>query len=271
MLPLGMCGLCLQHKELQNSHLLPAALYKQLKDPSAGLNDNPVLVTNERAFTSSQQVSSPFLCADCELRFSVNGENFVVTQCAKRDGSFNLRKLLQTVSPLSYYNKDGFALYDVQGLLCDKVEQYLYFAASIFWRASAHTWKFGSRQVGKISLGDTYQEQFRLYLLGESTFPQNARVYVHVSSETQVPLTVATVPTTSRMDTAHRHKFCIPGMLFILFLGSNISATHDNLALNGSKQKIMWLCPWQDDSLFHGILQRMGTAIPTGRLRKEKC
>jgi hypothetical protein len=272
VLPLGTCGLCLKHKELQNSHLLPAALYEHLKTHLLGrANDNPVLVTNERAFTSSRQVSSHFLCADCELRLSFNGENYVLTQSAKRDGSFNLRDALQTVSPLNDYKKDGFALYDVQGLLGAKVGQYLYFAASVFWRASAHTWEIGGAQVGKISLGDKYQEQFRLYLLGQSTFPQNARAYVHVASERQVPPTVATVPTTVRIGDAHRHKFAIPGVIFTLFLGSKVATTLDTHALNGNKQQIMYLCPLERDPLYRGILQRMQAATPTGKLRKGKA
>ncbi len=267
---LGTCGLCLQKKELQNSHLLPAALYRQLRNPSGGSDSNPVLVTRRRALTSSQQVSSPFLCADCELRFSVNGENYVVTQCAKHDGSFKLRELLQTMSPLLAGQNYQTEIYDVQRLLDTKVDQYLYFAASVFWRASGHTWKIRGGRVGKIFLGDKYQEQFRLYLLGKSTFPQNARVYVHVSSETHVPLTVATVPTTFRMGAAHCHKFCIPGVLFILFLGSKVSITDDTFALNGSKHKAMLLYSWQNDSHVRGILQRTQTAIAVGKLGKVK-
>lgn len=270
MLSLGTCGLCLQKKELQNSHLLPAALYKQLREPSVGSDPNPVIVTRSRALTSSKQVSSPFLCADCELRFSVNGENYVVTQCAKRNGSFKLRELLQGASPLCVDDKNQTAVYDVQRLLDTKADQYLYFAASVFWRASAHSWKMGGEQVGKICLGEKYQEQFRLYLFGEAIFPQNARVYVHVSSETQVPLTVTTVPTTFRMGSAHRHKFCIPGVLFVLFLGSKVSTTGDTFALNGSEHRVMWLYPWQNDSHVRGILQRIQAATPTGKLRKVK-
>src|SRR5438309_7788233 len=124
------CGLCLQTRELQNSHLLPAALYRQLRDPSAGSDPNPVLTTNKRSLTSSKQVSSPFLCADCELRFSVNGENYVVTQCAQRSGQFKLRELLQSTSPLSVDDVHRTAVYDVKQLLDGHLDQYLYFAAS---------------------------------------------------------------------------------------------------------------------------------------------
>ena len=150
---LGTCGLCLQKKELQNSHLLPAALYRQLREPSDGSDPNPIVVTRSRAFTSSKQVSSPFLCTDCELRLSVKGENYVLTQCAKRNGTFKFRELLQSASPLCVDDMNQTAVYDVQRLLDTKVDQYLYFAASVFWRASARSWKMGDEQVGKICLG----------------------------------------------------------------------------------------------------------------------
>lgn len=221
--------------------------------------------------TSSKQISSPFLCADCELRFSANGENYVVTRCAKRNGSLELRELLQGASPLFADDMNQTAIYDVQQLLGTKVDHFLYFAASVFWRASAHRWKMGGEQIDQISLGAKYQKEFRSYLLGQADFPQNARVHIYVSNETRIPPTLITVPTTARLDSVHRHKFCIPGVLFILFLGSDVSKKADEFALNGSKKQIMRLCSWQNDSHFRGFLQRMQTATPTGRLRKVKA
>lgn len=265
---MGSCGLCLQTKELQMSHLLPAALYKQFRDPFAGSDPNPVVISNKRALTSSKQISSPFLCAGCEARLSVNGENYVMTQCVRRRGQFKLRKLLKTATPLCVIDEKEIEVYDVRSLLKKNIDRYLYFAASIFWRASAHDWKMGNKKVGGIRLGGEYQEQFRVYLLGEAGFPQNARIHVHVSSETTVPLSAAAIPTTYRLDRAHRHKFYIPGVLFILFLGYDAAVRFDNLALNGSNRNIMVICPWLNDSLFHGMQKIMAEATPTGRLRK---
>jgi len=176
----GVCGLCLQTKETQNSHFLPAALFKRLRGPT---DDDPVYWTERRAITSSKQVSSPFLCADCELRFSVNGENYVVTQCIQQDGRFKLRELLLAVLPLGTVELET-NLYDANVLLDCNVDQYVYFASSIFWRASAHSWKMGKQEIGKVCLGQGYQEQFRLYLMGEAAFPQNARVFIRVCTET---------------------------------------------------------------------------------------
>lgn len=171
MKSLETCGLCLQKKELQNSHLLPAALYKQLREPSAGSDPNPVIVTQHKMVTSSKQISSPFLCADCELRFSANGENYVVTQCAERDGSFKLRELLQGASPLFADDMDQIAIYDVQQLLNTKVDHFLYFAASVFWRASSHRWKIGDAQIDQISLGARYSGRVPSVSVGANRLP----------------------------------------------------------------------------------------------------
>lgn len=117
------CGLCQEPKELRDSHLLPAAVYKFSRTPTAVTDPNPVVVTKNKALTSSKQVTSPFLCGDCEQRFSDNGERYVLTQCARPHGRFKLRELLQAASPL--VDTPRFKVYDVQPLLDHKVDQYL--------------------------------------------------------------------------------------------------------------------------------------------------
>ena len=126
--PVAPCGLCLKPSKLQHSHLLPAALYKLSRDSSGRTDPNPVIVTRSKAITSSKQVSSYFLCESYEQRFSNNGERHILTQCARPNGQFKLRKLLQAASPL--FNTPMFKGYDVQPLLGSKVDQSLYFATS---------------------------------------------------------------------------------------------------------------------------------------------
>jgi hypothetical protein len=64
------CGLCQQPSYLRDSHLLPATLYKLLREPSRPSDPNPVVASPDRAFTSSRQVTSYFLCQNCEQLFS---------------------------------------------------------------------------------------------------------------------------------------------------------------------------------------------------------
>lgn len=260
------CGLCQEPKELRDSHLLPAAVYKFLRTPTAGTDPNPVVTTKNKAITSSKQVSSEFLCQDCEDRFSRNGERYILAQCARPNGQFKLRELLQAASPL--FDTPNLKGYDAQSLLGSRLDQYLYFAASVFWRASAHRWTMGNEKVGRISLGDLYQEQFRLYLLGRAAFSQNARIFIHVSSEACPDLMTTVFPCTSRGEGVRRHKFYIPGLLFILFLGKYAPQRFDGGALNGSRHRGMWLCPWQSDSLFAGSMDLMKTSTPLGKLRR---
>lgn len=263
--PIGKCGLCLKVDQLQNSHLFPAALYKRFRLPELGTDPNPVVTTKKSSITTSRQVSSYFLCKACEQRFTRNGENYVLAQSAFPDGKFELRGKLRTIGPAA--STDQYFTYDVQNLLADAVEQYVYFAASILWRAAAYNWEINDQRVGQISLGARYQEEFRLYLLGEAGFPENARIFLHVSIEEPPDQTVV-APCTFRIEKAHRHKFYIPGLLFILFLGSDVSKRFDTFALNGTQHKIMWLCPFRRDSLFDGFLNLIKSSTPLGKLRR---
>ncbi len=241
----GVCGLCREQRTLQNSHLFPAALYKILRDRDQP-NPNPIMVTRNHAGPTSRQVSAYFLCWDCEQRFSRNGEQYVVSQCARRD-RFPLRELLQGLNPIEA-GPPGTAVCDVRGILGEHAEEYLYFAASIFWRAAARSW---GKQLRQLSLGTMYQEQFRLYLLGASEWPRNARLMIHVSSSKLLDFMMD--PVGKRIGAVHRYKFFVPGILFILFVGATVPRDHDNGALNSSAGRFMGLLPFENDSLFRGF------------------
>jgi hypothetical protein len=146
------------------------------------------------------------------------------------------------------------------------IESYLYFAVSVFWRASAHRWKLDRDWLDRIVLGP-YQEPFRRYLLNEAPFPQHARVYVFVAQEAQ-PTRAVVLPCTSRIDNARRHEFYIPGIHFALALGQRAPRYYDDAALNGSREHLMWLCPWENSALFRGMVVRINTSTPRGNLRQ---
>jgi hypothetical protein len=138
---------------------------------------------------------------------------------------------------------------EVTDLLGNHVEDYLYFAASIFWRAGARIW---DPTWKPFSLGDRYQEEFRLYLLGQAGWPTNARLVVHVSTDDRVDFTV--LPVSAKIATAHRYKFYIPGMMFILHVGATVPRERDGGALNSRGGHFMWLSPLQNDSLYKGFI-----------------
>ncbi len=256
----GICGLCRCNRDLRDSHLLPAGAYRLARDPSA-LNPNPVLVSARGAVASSKQITAHFLCADCEQRFSSLGEAYVLTQCARPEGSFRIRETLRGMAPVA---TDGeVQVFDV-GAARAEVQRFLYFAASVLWRAAAPVWPLSSAEKKCIVLGDRYGEAFRVYLLGEAPFPAEARLFVHVWSDDRIDFT-SVVPSTYRIDGTYRHKFCIPGITFIAFVGGNASAKFDLGSLNGQEGSFMWICPWREDSLFASFGDLMKAALTKRR------
>jgi hypothetical protein len=188
--------------------------------------------------------------------FSIKGESYVMRQCV-RNGKFRLRDLLLTTSPVG--NWDTGKLFELSSLLGDKTEQYLYFGASIFWRAATHTWKGGGETI-KIDFGQHHQEDLRRYLLGETGFPRDCRLIVSVSTETE---------TTDVAFTPYRennsHKFYFFGLLFTILFDE--AATQCNpIALNSSTGKFIILSPFKLEPLYQRIRARVHSQPSTSDL-----
>src|SRR2546426_1040661 len=96
-MPTRKCALCLLVKDLQDSHLLPASLYKKTRTPGA-TNPNPSLITKRGIVQTSRQMKDYLLCKDCEGLFSRNGEQYVMGQVAHK-GKFPLLDILRAVQP----------------------------------------------------------------------------------------------------------------------------------------------------------------------------
>ncbi len=138
----GTCRLCLTPAELQDSHLLPKALYKLLKNAAASdgqKNPNPVVVNKKIALKTSAQVSDHLLCKQCEARFSTDGEKWMLENCWHSDSDFPLRSTLESETPV-YVGHSGLSIYEGATISGVNIAKIVYFAASVFWRASAHKW-----------------------------------------------------------------------------------------------------------------------------------
>lgn len=239
----GACGLCRQSKELRESHILPAAVYKLCRTADAK-NPSPVVTTKESVLLSSRQVTAPFLCSECEGRFSAGGERYVLGHTARRTGEFRLREVLRGTEPTD--RREAIAIYSVATLPNVRIDQMIYFAVSVFWRAAAREW--GAKNY-RIHLGSKYQEQFRCYLLGEAELPAAIRLFIHVWNDDKIHF-MSVFPCSERIDSVWRHKFVIPGLTFTLFVGKLAPIRMDAGAINSLSSPSIWLTPWEADSLF---------------------
>jgi len=241
---LGTCALCKEQRELLDSHLMAAAIYKHLREPTAA-NPNPAIMSKNVTRQTSWQVTGHVFCASCEHLLNVNGEDWVLENYYRNGKGFSLRQKIQEKSPLI---QDGnlkvYACRDIESIEYLKL---VYFAASIFWRASLQTWNHDGKVKSFITLGRKYEEQFRRYLMGEAVFPDNAALIVWVSA-TPEPLLAANVPIGGKQEDYHIYRFSIPGLRFHLALGNGIPGLFRRYCLHRSPEHIVLMADDVDEA-----------------------
>ncbi len=227
----GACRLCLERRPLQESHFLPAAVYRLL-NPG---DNRHVVIDQEKHYTTSKQTKEHLLCEECEQRFNSLGEKWVMAHGSRGKGGFRLQDVLRKSLPLKDISSglvfDGATLPNVD------MDRLCYFGTSVFWRAAAHKWRGQER----IDLGPIYTEQFRRFLLGQDSFPANAVIVIHVSNADD-PLAVAFFPTGEKVaGSFYWYSFCIPGLMYWLFVGGRIPDSFRSVCAVRSKGRKLFL------------------------------
>ncbi|WP_273807236.1 MULTISPECIES: hypothetical protein [unclassified Pseudomonas] len=215
----GKCALCHQFRDLQDSHLIPKAAYRHTQG-NPGTNGQPVMLIpgQNTAFQTNRQIKVHLLCSDCEHRFSRYGED-VIGRLWATSTAFPLRDQMQSAGALE---SDGsLSVFDAAALPDGVVEAIRYFVISILWRASVGDWKIAENSYHN-ALGDKYEEQFRLFLLGQST-DVSARIFVSVNDGCGTNSMFST-PVFSRKNGAHLHSFQVLGIRFNTFVGGKFPA-----------------------------------------------
>ncbi len=171
---IGICKLCRREKRLHESHFMPAALYAPGKKGSQ-------YSTRSESGEYPDEIKAHLLCFDCEQRFDRRGESEVLKWLApKAPNKFplsdRLRVALHVAQVPSYLVFRGV---DINL----NTEMFAYFALSVAWRRSIHTWQiFDGSTLPACPLGD-FGEQLRGYLSGESVFPPHTAVMVIACSD----------------------------------------------------------------------------------------
>jgi hypothetical protein len=212
-------------KDLQNSHLMPASLYKKTRTPAAR-NPNPTVITGKRTVQTSHQITDYLLCKECELRFSQKGEDYVMTQVAT-PREFRLLDTLRSVAPTK--TAAGFDWYDdatVPGIDRDKL---VYFSLSVFWRAAAHRWERRGEDPISIDLG-LYEEELRKYLNGETSLPVNVVSQLVVCTD-KLSQDLFYPPSKGRKKEDTTYTFQARGLNFFMTVGNRIPGTMRQMCL----------------------------------------
>ena len=245
----GECALCKNTRGLRNSHLLPAAIYRRMRSGDDA-NPNPVMMTKEGSRQTSRQLRARLLCSACEQLFNENGERWVLAHYS-RENEFPLHDILRKATPIWPNRK--ILVFAAKQIPSIEVGQLVYFASSVFWRASVHSWKF-LNVPGNIDLGNRYDEEFRQYLLGTADFPNNAAMWVSVCASRE-PLTFASCPHEKKAERHHQFNLAIPGIVFDLFVGGMIPAERRRMCTLRTQKNFIYFSDTVDERIISDMVR----------------
>lgn len=214
-MPSGVCKLCLQDGDLQNSHLIPASVFKNLRARAAS-NPNPLIFSPDNMVQSSEQLTAHICCRACEDIFNDGGERWTVPLLASQDG-FPLYEMVTKAEP--FYRDDVFFAYHASGIPGFQASKIIHFGMSIFWKASVRNWGNKGPDI-QIELGK-YAEPIRKFVLRGEEFPTKTYLSVCVLPPT-VPLLGLLMPVRMKQSDFHRFKSYVPGVVFELSVGNQV-------------------------------------------------
>jgi uncharacterized C2H2 Zn-finger protein len=203
---IGICALCHENGDLQNSHLIPAWSYRRICDVDPSKPKAPIHIAGGTAVLTSRQTTKYLLCARCEGLFS-KSEDYVAKLTQSDNGQIEFFKHVTRLDTprkvLALLNRieDG--------------DQLAYFGASVVWRGSMMT--VGCR------LG-SYEAKFRQYLLGEAQFPDEASISVALLEKSPNVDARGWVsePCCCKVGEGRLHGFSLAGLVFRCFIGKAI-------------------------------------------------
>jgi hypothetical protein len=239
------------------SHIMPKALYRLVRNPRSK-NPHPVVAVPSRRGKSSFQVTSRLLCTECEARFDHNGEAWVMRHCYRGHGVFRLREILRESAPV--VQDPEMLVYSASELPPIDVGQLVYFCSSVFWRASVRGWSLFGEKFEPINLGNKYQEELRRFLLGEHDFPDTATVSIFVS-QLNNPLLTFCFPESFRSNSRHTHQMHIPGITFLLTMGKALYSTWLNNCVFRSPHHPIYVSKLFDQAVQKDIGLALGKSL----------
>jgi hypothetical protein len=171
---------------------------------------------------TSVQTKDYLLCFDCEQRFNNKGEKWVLAMCRQQSGVFPLAESLALYTP--FHSGDRTSLFRCDECQSMDAQKLIYFAASMFWRASIYRPPYEPID-NPVELGPLYEEQFRQYLLDLVPFPRNAVLWVTVIPQ-DAAASFYIPPRRNKQvhgkKVMHAYTFALPGIMFDLYVGKEI-------------------------------------------------
>jgi hypothetical protein len=236
---IGECKLCRRNgQELQDSHLMPAGMYRRLL--SEEKNPNPIVITKKGSRSSSKQVTDNVLCSDCERTFDRLGENYAL-RCAADGRRFRLLEELEAITP--FWTDKEWRAYRAADTPNIKRDQLAYFALSVFWRAAIHRWPEpnGMGRTNRINLGAKNIESLRRFLLGEQPVPSTMALFFVVLTDKLSQGSMYLPTQSSKKGFCWGYGFFACGFMFNLLVARKLDFHQIGVCLMKSPERRIWV------------------------------
>lgn len=215
---------------------------------------------------TSKQAKDLLLCKDCEGRFNLQGETWVLKNRWLGETEFPLQAALRAVKPV--WIRSGFSIYEGAATPGVDVDALVYFGASVFWRGGVNDWRIGDLEPVRLDLGP-YEEELRRFLLEAQSFPADMVLTVTVSGSTKVLHNEFVMfPFLKDRKAAFRqYKFVIPGITFQMFTGKGIPVSVRALCTVRSPTHFVQLASTMDEMNLNDAWALVSKGKPVGSLK----
>ncbi|WP_437671560.1 hypothetical protein [Sorangium sp. So ce131] len=198
-----------------------------------------------------RQISEHLLCSDCEQKLGV--WDAYAAKVSRKDTGFIALESAMEIPGLVHGETVGASISKLD------VDALAKFGASVFWRASVCS-KLPHTHLGK------YEDEFRNYLYDQGTFPENARLILHLLRGTPDGPTDQTLGLvgSTRANGYHMHSFFVFGLWYTLFVGQRSPPSCDKLCLVRTGRVMVG----RSNDMLLGIGVPLVTAPRKGKLAK---
>jgi hypothetical protein len=254
--------------EIRTSHILAASFYRLMRE-SGARNPNPLHLQESGSVQISRQVQERLLCSECENRLNNRGERYVASVCMQSRESFPLQEALAVAEPMAELSGEDLVTFNGMTVGGVSPDQLAFFAASVFWRASARPWRVSRTEAVKLSLGP-YEDQLRRYLLDEAPFPKHAALVIGVASARSLELTMNLPLLIGRAPAYRDYWFCVPGIGFTLIVGRGLGVAQRSLCIMNAPHRPLFVSRHLD-GIRHSVMLDLiarGKVSPCDKTRR---
>jgi len=212
------CKLCLQDRQLQNSHIIPEFFYKPAYDDKHRINVLSTLPTEKNRY-AQKGIREKLLCEDCEQLIS-RWEKYV---CDVFFGGVEIK-----IS----HDREKVVLQNIDYV------KFKLFQLSILWRSSVATHRFFSM----INLGHHEEKIRRMILKNDPGEPHKYGCIMMMIIDESKPVDSLILQPEFLKYEAHRlYRFTFGSMMWLYFVSSHtVYFAHKNMFMNESGEVIVF-------------------------------